>query len=92
MRQESDGGRHSYFTAGYCPDLVAPGSDVRLAVRVAQTDGPVAAGDSAQIVIELMYPARLDYSPLQVDSTFDILEGLRAVGSGTVVQMRSSTC
>jgi translation elongation factor EF-Tu-like GTPase len=85
MRTERDGGRHAPFSEGYCPHLIADGTDCWLAVRASLCPGPVAPGETAEVRFELTNYPSLDYSALAEGSGFTIREGSRAVGSGTVL-------
>jgi len=85
MKKESEGGRHGPFTAGYCPHLVATASAEWLGVRVSASPGPVPPGDTADVRVELLYHPNLDYSVLSPGAQFQVMEGPRVVGEGTVL-------
>ena len=85
MKREDDGGRHAAFTEGYCPHLVAEGTETWLGVRASACPGPVAPGDTAEVGFELMYYPGLDYSALVPGTKFFVMEGARAVGEGIVL-------
>src|SRR5262245_34968196 len=91
MKPEASGGRHAPFTEGYCPHFVVAGHSEWLGVRVVQCPGPVAPGDEAEVVFALMYHPQLDYSVLQVGTTFDVMEGPHAVATGRVLQIHHDT-
>ena len=55
-------------------------------------DGPaqVAPGAEAEVVMQLLYSG-VDYSPLAPGITFTVLEGLKVVATGTVIERRALT-
>lgn len=72
---------------GYAPHLRrGPGGEA-LGVRL--VDGPpvVHPGEAATLTWEPMYEG-VDYTPLQPGAAFDVLEGPRRVGTGTVLQAK----
>lgn len=93
MKPEQDGGRHSYFTAGYRPHLVVPPSQEYLGVSVSavlssRADGEVFPGEAAVVEFQEMYFLGVSYDQLQVGAAFDILEGAQIVGTGRVLRRR----
>ena len=89
MRKESEGGRNAPFATGYCPHLVATGSSEWLGVRVSASLGPVAPGETADVRVELLYHREVDYSVLSPGARFQLMEGPRVVGEGTVLAVCS---
>lgn len=87
MKAEADGGRHSRLNEGYCPHLVAEGTSEWLGVRVIHCPDGVDPVAEAIVKFSLMYHPSVDYSPLQVGAVVAVMEGPRAVGAGTVVEL-----
>jgi hypothetical protein len=73
MKSASDGGRHAPFTEGYRPHFVVPPDGEYLGVMAVHCSGPVVPGEEATVDFELVYHPEVDYSALQVGSTFEWL-------------------
>ena len=87
MRAETDGGRHGPFTEGYRPHFVVAGHSEWLGVWALECPGPVAPGDTAEVVFALLYHPAVDYSPLQPGCEFAVHEGPRVIATGTVLSL-----
>ena len=91
MKAECEGGRHSYFSAEYCPHLVVDPSSQYLAVRVLSVDDSLTPGEvfpdsTTQVTFQLMYYPKFSYTSLEEGSNFKIMEGATCVGTGTVLK------
>jgi translation elongation factor EF-Tu-like GTPase len=91
MKSEQEGGRHSFFTVGYCPHLVVPPSQVYLGVRVStvlssRVSGEISPGEVAVVAFKAMYFPGISYDELKVGEAFNILEGPQVVGTGLVLR------
>jgi hypothetical protein len=89
MKTCSAGGRCATFTEDYCPDFVVSGQGERLQVRAIQCPGPVAPGEEAEVIFALMYHPQRDYGILQVGVAFDVMEGLRVIATGQVLEVHT---
>ena len=89
MKREEDGGRHAPLWENYRPHLVPVGTEDYLGVTVVNLpeEQAVAAGSSAAVEFELVYHPNVDYSGLSVGTAFEIREGARVVGTGTVLEL-----
>lgn len=88
MKAESEGGRHSPFWENYRPHLVPSSKEEWLgviAVNLPEEDA-VYPATSRVVDFDLVYYPQVDYSDLQTGSAFDIREGPRVVGTGTVIE------
>ena len=87
MKAEMDGGRHAPFWENYRPHLVVRGTEDYLGVTVVDLPQAQAVkpGASAQVSFNLVYHPEVDYSALQPETEFEIREGPRVVGYGTVI-------
>jgi translation elongation factor EF-Tu-like GTPase len=90
MRTESEGGRHAPFTEGYAPHLVIDGQTEWLPVRVHICPRPIAPGMTSDVVFQLLYYPKVDYSALKPEVKFVVREGPKTAASGVVVALRTS--
>ena len=87
-----EGGRATGIVANEPVSSYAPharvGAGGELPVLV--VDGPawMLPGEEAELVLELRYPGRVDYSALVEGEEFVLLEGARVVARGTVLRHR----
>ena len=94
MKAEDEGGRAAPFSENYRPHLIPRRSDNWLAVTVINLpkEDAVFPATSRVVEFDLDYHPQVDYSELQVGNDFDIREGPRVVGTGTVTEwMERST-
>jgi len=88
MKPEREGGRHAPFWENYRPHLVPSSKENWLgvtAVNLPEEDA-VFPATSRVVDFDLVYHPQVDYSDLQTGSAFDIREGSRVVGTGTVIE------
>ena len=87
MKTEEDGGRHGPFWANYRPHIVPRGTEDYLGVTVLglSESEAVMPGAEAEVTFDLVYHPNVDYSSLLPGMEFEIREGPRVVGNGTVI-------
>jgi len=85
-----DGGRSTPFCpkgGGYRPHLRV-GAGEMLGVQFVDGPDEVAPGAKAEVIMQLLYQG-VDYSSLLPGAKFTVLEGLRVVATGIVVDRRT---
>ena len=80
------GGRIQLPTGtGYAPHLVVTGDKQWLGVRFHDFPTGARFDEPCQVMIELLYPDRVDYGKLEKDATFAVHEGPKVVATGRVI-------
>lgn len=66
--------------SGYSPHACTPGGQEYLPIVLHDVPSSAAFDTELEAVVELRYPARLDYSALIAGQGFDLVEGVKRVG------------
>jgi translation elongation factor EF-Tu-like GTPase len=87
LRTKEAGGRGTPILprSGQYKPHVRVGQGEYLGVRFVAGPEAMEPGDQGEVVFDLMYTDRVDYSALQEGVQFELLEGNRLVGVGTVL-------
>jgi len=72
--------------SSYSPHLVILDTIDYLPVRFINVPEQAQQGIGFSLEIELLYPLEIDYSKLKVSCSFEIIEGIRSIGVGTVTE------
>lgn len=88
MKREEDGGRHAPFWENYRPHLIPDRTEDYLGVTVVglAEDQLIYPGTSAHVEFDMDYYPNVNYRGLSEGTRFQIREGTRVVGSGTVLE------
>ncbi|GAA3276780.1 hypothetical protein AAU01_22280 [Paenarthrobacter aurescens] len=80
-----DGGRpHFPLLRGYRPHFRVGQGDL-MGVVLAESDREFGDGQYQRVTVDLVYEGLVDYSALDPEVHFNVLEGLRVVGDGYVI-------
>lgn len=72
--------------SGYAPHFVAKGDSTWLAVRFLDFPTNALFDTPYQVMVELCYPDKLDYSVLDDGNDFEVHEGAKIVATGRVLK------
>jgi hypothetical protein len=74
----NSGGQH------YLPHVVVHDGEY-LGVRVSLSGSDLTPGETAELILEPLYPELVDYSALSVGASFELREGPKVVGHGVIL-------
>jgi hypothetical protein len=88
LKPESEGGRYSPISIGYCPHLVVPSVGEYLGVYLtailsSKEENIVRPGEWAWVELSLMYYGNVSYEDIERGLRFEIREGATVVGTGS---------
>ncbi len=88
LKESENGGRPGPFNEGYSPHLRVNGSGEWLGVRLINHKNWIYPGETVIVEFELMYFPDVDYCELRTGVEFSIVEGVKEIGYGKVVEWR----